>query len=130
MRKQYHLQPSANGFYAWDVDKLVQLAKNLPVISVSLEDIAELDEPFWYQGTDSKPTCRSVVEHMRLIEQTDLSYPIILSHTGRVMDGMHRVGKALLLGQSEIKAVRFSQEIKPDYVDVQEDELNYDQVGP
>ena len=34
------------------------------------------------------------------------------------MDGMHRVGKALLLGRSSIDAVQFNKDPEPDYVGV------------
>lgn len=125
MRKQYHFKPSKNGFYAWDVDKLVEKSKNLPQISIKLEDIKELDENFWYQSPSSKPTVRSIVDHFHLVNETDLKYPIILSKEGTVMDGMHRVAKALLLGHKEIKAVKFAEDLPPDYVDVQGDELPY-----
>ena len=124
MRKQYHFQPSKNGYYAWDVDKLVEKSKDLPQISVKLDKIKELNENFWYQ--ESIPTCRSVVDHLRLIKETDLKHPIILSSKGRVMDGMHRVAKALLLGHKEIKAVKFAEDPKPDYKDVSPNELPYD----
>ena len=50
MRKQYHFRPSKNGYYAWDVDKLVERSKDFPVISVKLSEIKELDENFWYGG--------------------------------------------------------------------------------
>ena len=125
MRKQYHFQPSNKGSYAWDVDKLIEQTKDLPQISVKLGQIKELDENFWYQGPDASPTCRSIVDHFRLINETDLDYPIILSKDGRVMDGMHRVAKALLLGHNEIKAVKFTEDPKPDYVDVFENDLPY-----
>ncbi|MBL4887882.1 MAG: hypothetical protein JKZ03_05435 [Flavobacteriaceae bacterium] len=107
MRKQYHFQPSKNGFYAWDVDILVEKSKELPQISIPLNAIKELDENFWYQGPDANPTCRSLAEHFRLVNETNLKYPIILSKDGRIMDGMHRVVKALLLGNKTIKAVQF-----------------------
>lgn len=125
MRKQYYFRPSKNGFYAWDVDRLVERSKDLPVILVKLTDIKELDETFWYNGADSKPTVRSIAEHFKLVNETDLEYPIILSKDGRVMDGMHRVAKTLLSGQEEIKAVQFTYEVPPDYEDVQEDDLPY-----
>ena len=125
MRKQYHFQPSKNGFYAWDVDKLVEITKDFPRILIPLDQIKELDENFWYQEKDKIPTCRSFVEHMRLVQETDLKYPIILSQNGRVMDGMHRVAKALLLGHKEITAVQFMKDPEPDYFDVQEDDLPY-----
>ena len=41
------------------------------------------------------------------------------------MDGMHRVAKALLLGHKEVKAVRFSEEIAPDYINVFPEDLPY-----
>lgn len=53
---------------------------------------------------------------MRLVEQADLSFPIILSATGAVMDRRHRVARAVLLGHSEITAVRFETDPEPDYV--------------
>ena len=62
---------------------------------------------------------------MRLIDETDLGYPIILASDGSVMDGMHRVAKALLEGQETIGAVKFSQDPEPDYKDVLPDDLPY-----
>lgn len=55
----------------------------------------------------------------------DLAFPIILFKDGRVMDGMHRVCKALLNGLSEIEAVRFVEDPEPDYVGVHPDDLPY-----
>ncbi|HEY2726438.1 MAG TPA: hypothetical protein VGI61_04655, partial [Parafilimonas sp.] len=96
MRKQYYFRPSKQGFYAWDVDKLVELSHVLPVIDIELNKIKELDEQLKENG--KSPTYRSIAEHMKLVQETDLKYPIILSKAGRVMDGMHRVIKAILLG--------------------------------
>jgi hypothetical protein len=127
MRKQYHFRPSKRGLMAWDVDRLVALTKDFPRIRVPLSSIRELDEPFWFSDDDT-PTCRVVVEHARLMEVADLGYPIILSSDGRVMDGMHRVGKAALLGRSTIEAVRFTKDPEPDYIGVHPDELPYDEV--
>ncbi len=112
---------------AWDVDRLVALTVGFPRIHVPLSSIRELDEPFWFGG-DDVPTCRAVVDHARLIETADLSFPIILSSEGRVMDGMHRVGKAALLGRSSIEAVQFTQDPEPDYIGVHPDDLPYDEA--
>ena len=125
MRKQYYFRPSRQGYYAWDVDRLVTLTKNSQRQWVKLNSIREIDETFWFGNTSDKPTCRAIVEHMRLIEQTDLSYPIILSSDGRVMDGMHRVAKALFEGRKTIEAVQFNQDPEPDYEDVHPDDLPY-----
>ena len=125
LRKQYHFRPSLNGFYAWDIDRLVELTKDLEPQEVLLDDIIELDEAFWFSANDDVPTCRAIVEHIKLIEETDFKYPIILSSDGRLMDGMHRVSKALLQGFKTIEAVRFVEDPKPDYIDVQPDDLPY-----
>ncbi|WP_273187467.1 hypothetical protein [Hyphomonas adhaerens] len=124
MRKQYHFRPSPNGFYAWDVDRLVELSAALPVETIALSDISELDEPYWFTG-DDRPTCRRIAEHFKLMQAADLQYPIILCAEGRVMDGMHRVTRALAEGQASIAAVRFPETPKADFVDVQPGDLPY-----
>ena len=63
----------------------------------------------------------------RLINDADLDYSIILSSDGRVMDGLHRVLKALILGQSHIRAVRFLTDPEPDFVGVDPDDLPYEE---
>ena len=124
MRKQYHFRPSPNGFYAWDVDRLVKLSASLPVETVPLSQISELDEPYWFTGGD-RPTCRRIAEHFRLMQAADLQYPVILCADGRLMDGMHRVTKALANGQTGIAAVRFPETPEADFIDVQPDDLPY-----
>ena len=126
MRKQYHLRKTKSWFNAWDVHNLVQLSKNIEEISVDIESIKELDENFWYQDNDSIPTCRSIAEHIGLIQNTDLKYPIILSEEWRVMDGMHRVLKAYINWDTKIQAKRFTQTPAPNYTDIKLDELTYD----
>ena len=126
MRKQYHFRPSERGLLAWDVDRLIELAKDLPLVQVPLGAVRELDEPFWFGDGSTAATCRAVAEHARLINAADLSFPIILSSDGRVMDGMHRVAKAALLGKMTIAAVQFASDPEPDFVGFGPDELPYD----
>src|SRR5262245_34563472 len=115
MRKQYHFRPGPTGLRAWDVDRLVALSRDLPREWIPLSAIREIDEAYWSSDAGAM-TCREIVEHARFIEDADLSYPIILSPDGRVMDGMHRVAKAMLLGREAIEAVRLGTEPEPDYV--------------
>ena len=68
-------------------------------MEVPLAAIGELDEPYWFDHGNI-PTCRKIAEHVRLINEVDLSFPVILSSDGRVMDGMHRILRALLEGRS------------------------------
>ena len=125
MRKQYYFRPSDRGLLAWDVDRLVALTKDFPRIEVPLTAIRELDEPF---HSDIEPsTWRTMIEHVGLMDSADLSFPIILAADGRVMDGMHRVAKALLLGNPNIKAVQFTQDPEPDYIGVTPEDLSYEE---
>ena len=125
MRQQYHFRKSEKGLLAWDVFRLLELAQTLEVFEYPLSKIKELDEPFWYEFGEVTPSCRNVVEHCLLIENANLDYPIILSHEGRVMDGMHRVCRALKNGDTHIKAVQFASYVEPDYIGKHPDELPY-----
>ncbi|HWW00469.1 MAG TPA: hypothetical protein VNZ64_12285 [Candidatus Acidoferrum sp.] len=126
MRKQYYFRPSERGLMAWDVDRFVALTSGFPRIHVPLTAIPGLDKPFWTD--DGPPGWEAAVEHVRLIETADLSFAIILSSDGRVMDGMHRVAKAVLLGRATIEAVQFTDDPEPDYVGVHPNELPYDET--
>jgi hypothetical protein len=125
MRKQYHFRPSPAGLLAWDVDRLIARTAALPSQHVPLVAIRELDEPFWFAGAHDSATCRAVADHARLIAQTDLQYPIILSADGRVMDGMHRVAKAYIEGRATILAVQLAVDPPPDFIGVAPDALPY-----
>ena len=124
MRKQYHFWPGERGKDAWDVDRLVALSRDLPVEEVPLADVSEIDSVYWF-GDSELPTVRRVVDHFRLMQEVDTEHPIILGPDGRVMDGMHRVARALLEGRPTIAAVRLPTLPDPDYRDCRPDELPY-----
>ncbi|MBT3045893.1 MAG: hypothetical protein AB2593_02970 [Candidatus Thiodiazotropha sp.] len=126
MRKQYHFRYGKTGLYAWDVDRLIDLSRDIEPKLIYLDSITELDENFWFGGEGDNPTCRAIAEHARLIQNTDLSFPIILCSKGRIMDGMHRVCRALIEGEDQITAVQFVIDPEPDFEDIQSpDELPY-----
>jgi hypothetical protein len=128
LRQQYHLRRRGSGFDAWDVNRLIALSRDLRPETVRIEDLPDVDEPYWFQG-DDVPTCRAIAKHMMLTQAVDLSFPILLCAQGRVMDGMHRIVKALLEGRSHIEAKRFETTPAPDFTGVQPDDLPYDTVG-
>jgi hypothetical protein len=125
MRAQYHFRKSPDGLLAWDVHRLVELSRSFPRERVPLSAIRELEEPYWANENNRQLTCREIAGHARLMLDCDLAFAIILFSDGRVMDGMHRVCKALLNGFSEIEAVRFVQDPAPDYIGVHPDDLPY-----
>jgi hypothetical protein len=109
-----HSRLTPAGRVVWFVERLWYLARPLPVQQVSIDQIAEFDQDCWFGTT--VPTCRAVADHARRIVDADLSYPIILSADGYLMDGGHRVAKAYMMQLREISAVRFTHDPEPDYI--------------
>jgi hypothetical protein len=124
MRKQYHFWPGQEGLDAWDVDRLILLSEGLPIEQVAILSIEEIDSIYWFDATE-RPTVRRIVEHVRLIQEVDICHPILLGPDGRVMDGMHRIARALLDGRDAIAARRFPELPEADYRGCQPYELPY-----
>lgn len=123
MRKQYYFRPSPAGLLAWDVDRLVELTRDFPRKSVPLTAIRELDQP--WSGDEEHQTWRAMIAHIQLMDEAELAYPIILSADGSVMDGMHRVAKALRLGHDTIEAVQLEVDPPADHVGKGPEDLPY-----
>jgi hypothetical protein len=60
-----------------------------------------------------KLTLREMVMHIKAVNNADLSKPIILDEDGEIMDGRHRIMKAMLTGEETVKAVRFDENPSP-----------------
>lgn len=84
----------------------MQLAKDLPVMEIPLDHLHV------YQ-TYERLTLREMVMHMNAVNAANLDCPIILDEDGELMDGRHRIMKAMLLGEKTIKAVRFEENPNP-----------------
>lgn len=98
----------------WFVEDLWRLARTLPIDEVDPAVVIDLDRDGWF--TREKPTPRSILNHMRRILDSDLSYPVILHPDGSIMDGAHRACKAILFGKEKIRVVRFSEQPKPSLI--------------
>jgi hypothetical protein len=98
------------GSHQWAVPRLFELARNLPIMDVVIDHMSVY---FTYE----KLTLRELVGHMKAVEAADLERPIILDEDGCLMDGRHRLMKAILLGHRTIKAVRFDENPSPCRVD-------------
>ncbi len=125
MRKQYHFRKRGEDTLIWDVHRLIRLSQDFEINDIPLSDIKELDEVFWFQHPPEKPTCRAVAHHAKLIQQTNLEHPIIMCPESRILDGMHRVCKALVLGEETIKSRKFNTMPKPDFVNISAEDLPY-----
>jgi len=126
VRKQYHFWPGVGGLDAWDVDRLIRLSRGLPTEAVPVDSLADVDTAYWFLPGDEPPTVREIVGHLRLVRDADPSYPVILGGDGRVMDGMHRIARALLDGRTDIPAVRFPADPEPDFRNCDPAALPYD----
>ncbi len=98
------------GRHHWSVPRLFELSRNLPVIEIPLNHLNV------YKVYESL-TLREMVMHFKAVNNADLSKPIILDEDGEIMDGRHRLMKAMLLGDKTIKAVRFDENPPPCRVD-------------
>lgn len=125
MRKQYHFWPGETGLDAWDVDRLIFLSRDLPAFAIPLSSLREVDTAYWANDGLGELTVRRIVDHMRLVLDVDPNFPIILGVDDRVMDGMHRVARALLEGAEVIRAVRFKEQPEPDYRNCMPQDLPY-----
>ena len=101
----------------WDVERLWDFSKKLPIKPVPLDSISALDEVTWFgSGPSQQPTGRRVADHAKRIYEVELDHPIILSAEGWVMDGMHRICRAYVQGLESINAVQFTRNPDPDKI--------------
>ena len=94
----------------WSVARLAKLAEqqNLTILTIPL---THLNVYYLYKDI----TLREMVGHIRQVldSTTDHSYPIILDEDGELMDGRHRIMRAILDNQETIQAVRFDKNPSP-----------------
>lgn len=53
---------------------------------------------------------RSFIQHIKHVNDADLDYPIIMNEDGYIIDGRHRLAKAILEGKETIKTKRFKSD--------------------
>ncbi len=99
----------------WYTENLWSKASELRQFDAELSSIKELDEDCWF-NLEKKPTLREIAGHCQRIQAATSEWPIILNADGSLMDGGHRVCKALLEGRKTIRAVRFESMPDPDEV--------------
>jgi len=89
--------------YRYKVTDLIEASKDLEVFEVKVADMF-ID----YQAPNDN-TLFDSIHHCRKTKEADLKYPIILSPCNFILDGKHRMAKAILEGKEYIKAVRFKE---------------------
>ena len=97
----------------WITDRLIAASKDLPVFDLPVKHI---DISSWPWGN-----IEDVAQFAYRVKRTndvDLQYPVIMNDKGYIMNGWHRVVKAIIEGKESVKAVRFDKTPPPDYVKV------------
>jgi hypothetical protein len=99
------------GDRVWTVANLVERAKGLPPFDLPIAALF-VGAKVW--GAIESPY--EFAQHMRRVLDVDTSHPVILDQEGFIMDGWHRVTRALVDGKATIKAVRFDETAPHDYI--------------
>ncbi len=103
MKKHLNNQSFEAGDEVWKVARLFKLSEDLEPFDIPLKHL---------NIYNLQPTINTLTSFVGNIQRTldaDLSYPIILDDEGYVMDGRHRIARAMLENKESIKAVRFDE---------------------
>jgi hypothetical protein len=92
-----------NSSHYWYEHALWEAAKleNLPIIDVPVCAVPINYIPWELEDLED------MMYHIRKVEQADLMFPVIFDDKGNLIDGYHRLVKAIMNGYKTIKAVRF-----------------------
>jgi hypothetical protein len=94
----------------WRTKTLIEQSKNLSVFQFNV-DFISLDEVIRWKLIN----LRDYYVHFTRVTDADLTVPIILRDDGYIMDGWHRVIKALATGVKQLPAKQFEKNPKPDF---------------
>lgn len=88
----------------WLTTSLIERSKGLEPFDCPLAALMT-----GYEIWNGANTIQGLAGHCRRVLDADFSHPIILGADGSLMDGGHRIAKAILEGREFIKAVRFDE---------------------
>lgn len=87
---------------------------NVSATLFEARDLEVIDYPLDYMNISYCSPCadtfRDFVAHVMMVNQADTSHPIILNEDGSIIDGKHRLAKAILAGDKTIKCKRFDKD--------------------
>lgn len=85
----------------YNVHAAISLSKDLEVVEI----------PIKYMHRAAPAPCENklmdFIRHVKAVNEADLSYPIIMNEWGVIIDGKHRLAKAILEGHKTIKCKKF-----------------------
>lgn len=95
----------------WKVETLIDASAKLNVFKFYLDKIS-LEYPMAWHLTN----VRDIIVHFNRINNANLHTPIILRPDGRVMNGWHRIIKAMTQKREYVLAKQFIKVPLPDFV--------------
>lgn len=94
----------------WRIQDLLKAVENVPVYEVPLAFLDLSKHNF-----DSEGGLIDFAIHMRHVNESDPDDPVVFDQWGRIVDGRHRIVKALLEGRTTIKAKKIPDGTQPTY---------------
>jgi len=97
----------------YSVPSLWKAAVGLPVEKVKTDKLAHLlKNRMWkdYEGEKTLALKSQDPWHLKKTEKASLRYPILVHPSGWVMDGAHRLVKAMRHGAKEVRVIRFPKD--------------------
>jgi hypothetical protein len=82
---------------------LIEASKKLKVFKIKVSDI------FLNYECPCDNTLSDFINHVKSVNKATFEYPIILGPDNFILDGKHRVAKAIIKNKKYIKAVRFKK---------------------
>lgn len=93
----------------WSVRRLHEAAEGMEASWRDVDSFSEWKEAVW-----GRVTLQDFCDHWRRVEDADLTYPILLTPDGWIMDGCHRLVRAKMLGHKRIQVIQFTELPEPD----------------
>lgn len=93
--------------YRYSAVKLVEQSKLYKTYEIPIAFIDLSESPFNLSSFDY------FIFQMKRVENSDLKYPILFDNEGTLCDGWHRLAKAILRGDTTIKAIKLKE--MPEY---------------
>lgn len=94
----------------WKTASLIEAALKLPIFQLDITKVS-IEEVLRWKIVN----LRDYLNHYRRVAQADLSSPLILRSDGYIMNGWHRVIKALFEGVKQLPAKKFQVDPEPDF---------------
>jgi hypothetical protein len=107
--------------YSVDMMMAYVNTRKLPIEKIKIEEqLWQIDQPVWgdYSPSDvlKHPERKKYAENIARIFDADLSFPIFMTSKYQIIDGYHRVLKAIQKGDTTLKAYVFEPSLMRKFI--------------